>query len=77
MSARTKAVLAVSAALLLSCCNMVMTDRPMFAAADGVGAPPVHPGVWRSEKPGCTFDETRPRAPTPVRLHACYALSEL
>ena len=66
MSAMAKALLAVVAALSLSGCNMVMTDKPMFASVDGIGAPPLHPGVWRSEKPGCTFDESRPEAQWPL-----------
>jgi hypothetical protein len=57
MNTTTKTALAVATAMALSGCNMVMTDKPMFAAADGVGAPPLHQGVWRKEKSGCDFDE--------------------
>jgi hypothetical protein len=66
MNTTVKAALAVAAAMALSGCNMVMTDHPMFTAAAGAGAPPIHPGVWRIEKHGCDFDESQPQDKWPL-----------
>ncbi|HEY4028853.1 MAG TPA: hypothetical protein VGM25_00790 [Caulobacteraceae bacterium] len=66
MKGATKTALALAAAMTLSGCNMVMTDKPMFTAADGSGAPPLHPGVWRNEKLGCDFDETQAQDKWPL-----------
>ena len=70
MNIATKATLAAVAAMALSGCNMVMTEKPMFAVAAGVGAPPLHPGVWRSEKAGCDFDESQPQNKWPLCSNA-------
>lgn len=70
MHITTKMLLALAAAAALSGCNMVMTDKPMFAAADGAGAPALRPGVWRSEERGCDFDESQPQDDWPLCSHA-------
>jgi hypothetical protein len=66
MNISTKTALAVATAMALSGCNMVMTDKPMFTAADGASAPALHPGVWRIEKRGCDFDESQPQDQWPL-----------
>lgn len=60
-------VLVCLAALVLLCgCNVVITHRPMFAAADGAGGPVPRPGLWRMELgDSCTVDETRPLSEWP------------
>jgi hypothetical protein len=46
---------------LLSACNVLVTDKPLFSAADEAGAPALKPGVWLLfEGPGCKLD---PRTP--------------
>lgn len=65
-----KILLVLAAAAALSGCNMVMTDKPMFAAADEAGAPALRPGVWRSEERGCEFDESQPQDDWPLCSHA-------
>ncbi|HEY3814162.1 MAG TPA: hypothetical protein VGL66_13135 [Caulobacteraceae bacterium] len=39
-------LLVVFAALTLGGCNMVMSTKPMFTAADAAGAPVLRPGLW-------------------------------
>lgn len=51
----------LAAGLALGGCNMVMTDRPMFARSDAGSTPPIRAGVWRNDKPDCAVDETRPQ----------------
>jgi len=52
----------VGAALgLLTACNVVMTEKPLFTQADAAGAPALKPGVWLFfEEPGCKVDESKP-----------------
>ena len=51
---------------LLGGCNVVMTDKPLFTAADAAGAPPLRPGVWSFfHEGGCKVDESRPFAEWP------------
>ncbi len=53
--------LAVAAfGLLLGGCNVVVTEGPLFTAADERGAPPLKPGVWRMEDSKCPIDEALP-----------------
>ncbi len=56
-----KRALMACALAALAGCNMVMTEKPMFTAADGKGAPRIRPGVWRDDKPNCAVDETLPQ----------------
>jgi hypothetical protein len=49
------------ALVLLTGCNMVITHKPMFAAADGAGAPAPRSGLWRLEfHDDCKVDEAQP-----------------
>jgi hypothetical protein len=56
-----KTALGLVVLIPLTACNMVTTSNPMFAKADGLYAPPIRLGVWRSDKPDCEFDETLPQ----------------
>jgi len=56
-----RACAALFAPALLSACNVVVTDKPLFSAADEAGAPQLKPGVWLIHKDdGCKLDETLP-----------------
>lgn len=60
----------LAAALLLSgCANMVMSQRPLFVAADAKGAPVFRPGVWASPEPGCAVDLQSPMDGWPKCAH--------
>jgi len=53
--------LALLGLVLLSVCNILVTEKPLFTAADEAGAPALKPGVWLIfEEDGCKFDETKP-----------------
>jgi len=55
------APIAAAALGLLSACNVVMTEKPLFTQADAAGAPALKPGVWLFfEEPGCKVDESKP-----------------
>jgi hypothetical protein len=46
---------------LLSACNVVMTEKPLFTDADAAGAPTLRPGVWQFfREPGCKVDVAQP-----------------
>jgi hypothetical protein len=46
---------------LLGACNMVVTKDPVFARADGAGAPQMRPGVWNGGPAAdCQFDQAKP-----------------
>lgn len=45
-----RALLIVLAALGLSACNLVYSEKPLFSAADVRGAPRLRPGVWVKPK---------------------------
>ena len=60
----------------LTACNMVVTDKPMFAPADGAGAPPLRAGVWRIDDPACVFDERLPQSRWPACANASPPLGE-
>lgn len=51
------AAAAVSAALALSGCNVVVTQTPLFGPADAAATPPLREGLWAAVKDGCKFDE--------------------
>jgi hypothetical protein len=54
-------ILTVACLALLSACNVVMTKEPLFAQADGAGAPTLRQGVWLFFKePDCKLDESKP-----------------
>ena len=52
---------------LLTGCNLVITHKAMFTAADGAGAPSLRPGLWRMEigEDKCQVDESRPLSEWP------------
>ncbi len=50
----------LAAALMLGGCNLVVSQTPVFSAADAAGAPPFKPGFWASPDPGCDFKESAP-----------------
>jgi hypothetical protein len=62
VSAKLVRLALVGAALgLLSACNVVMTEKPLFTEADAAGAPALRPGVWLFfEEPGCKVDTSQP-----------------
>ena len=50
-------LIAIAGLILLSACNAVVTEQPLFTAADEAGAPPLKPGVWLLfEQPDCKAD---------------------
>jgi hypothetical protein len=55
----------LAAALALGGCNLVVSDRPVFTAADAAGAPALRPGVWSASQPGCDFKASDPVADWP------------
>ena len=48
-------VAASALALTLGACSVVSTERPMFSAADGKGAPVLKAGLWAVPERGCRF----------------------
>jgi hypothetical protein len=48
------------AAALLGGCTIVGSDKPLFTAADSIGAPVLRPGLWAMPNDDCDFDETSP-----------------
>jgi hypothetical protein len=51
----------VAAALMLGGCNLVVTPRPLFSAADQAPGALPRSGVWRTAaKPDCAFDPAKP-----------------
>lgn len=59
-------VLILLAALLLTACNAVVSEKPLFGAADARGAPPLKPGLWAMvENEACAFDPANPPAQWP------------
>jgi hypothetical protein len=66
---RWQALTALVSAAFLAGCNMVMTERPMFTAADGAGAASIRSGVWRTDTVGCDVDETLTQDKWPKRAN--------
>lgn len=48
----------VAAAAVLSACNIVVTETPMYAQADASGAPQLREGVWAMLEGDCKADVT-------------------
>jgi len=71
-----KRLLAAASLASLTACNMVVTDKPMFSAADGAGAPPLRAGVWRIDDPACAFDDHLAQSQWPECAHASPPLGE-
>jgi hypothetical protein len=56
-----KAIAGLAAALLLGgCTNMVLSEKPLFRAADAKGAPSFRQGVWAAPDAGCEVDLKTP-----------------
>jgi hypothetical protein len=64
-----RVLILVLAALSLSACNAAVSEKPLFSARDGRGAPPLKPGLWAMiEETGegaCAFDAAHPPTPWP------------
>jgi len=61
--------LPICVALMLCGCNMVHSDHPLFAAADGAAVPAFRTGVWATPDPACDFDPNLPLARWPGCAH--------
>jgi hypothetical protein len=61
-----RAVALVAAALALGGCNLVVSEKPVFTAADAAGAAPLRLGVWSASQPGCDFNSSEPVAKWPT-----------
>jgi hypothetical protein len=56
-----KTLAAAILCLGLQACSMVGAEKPLFAAADAAGAPPLRPGLWAMPETGCQgFDPAQP-----------------
>lgn len=55
----------LAAVLALGGCNLVVSEKPVFTAADAAGAPALRPGVWSATQPGCDFKSSDPVAAWP------------
>ncbi|HEY9217620.1 MAG TPA: hypothetical protein VIO94_06185, partial [Phenylobacterium sp.] len=55
-------LLAALAALLLSACNLVLSEQPLFTPADEDRSAPLRDGLWVRVKADCPFD---PKAAPP------------
>src|SRR4051794_8822579 len=62
-SADMRLILALAAAaVMLSGCNMVYSERPLFAPRDARGAPVLRTGLWVKPKLDCKYDASKPAA---------------
>ncbi len=59
-----------SAMFLTACANLVVTERPLFSAADAIGAVKFRPGIWDSstQQPpaDCVYDGAKPENTWPT-----------
>lgn len=53
------------AAIGLSGCAVVSSERPLFSVADSEGAPQLRPGLWAAIEPKCKFNPRGPAAAWP------------
>ncbi len=61
-----KTFIAALAALALSGCAMVTSDKPLFAPADAAGAAVLRPGLWSmAGEADCAYDAKAPRQEWP------------
>jgi hypothetical protein len=60
-----RALALLAATLALGGCNLVVSERPVFTAADAVGAPSLRAGVWSASQPDCDFKASDPVADWP------------
>ena len=61
---------ALCLALGTSACAVVSSERPLFTAADSVGAPTLRPGLWVAIEPACKFNPRSPAAAWPKCVSA-------
>lgn len=65
-----RALLAALSALMLSACNVVMSEEPLFTQADAAKAPPFRDGAWVSMTAECLAQQRDPKAaPPPCAEH--------
>lgn len=53
-------IVLLAATLLLGACNQVISQTPLFTAADATGAPVLKDGLWLTDDPGCRVDVRKP-----------------
>ncbi len=51
----------LAAALTLSGCNMVLSEKPLFSKADTAQTPVFKAGLWAADDPDCKFDIGAPK----------------
>ena len=64
-----RSLVLILAALCLSGCGMVSSERPLFGQADARGAPVMRSGLWALIEPGCRFNVRSPPAKWPDCAH--------
>ena len=64
-----RALIVAIASLLLTACNVVMSEEPLFGEADAARAPPFRDGAWISMSAECQSQWRDPRAPPPCVEH--------
>ena len=75
MRAMIRLMAIAAAALALGGCNIVISETPVFTAADAAGAPGFRPGLWVKVDGDCAFDpatkaSTWPKCADPMVLEA-------
>jgi hypothetical protein len=60
MKAALRVVVALGLAVGLSGCNLVVSEDPLFTAADAIPAPVLRDGLWLAAEPDCRVDEAKP-----------------
>ncbi|WP_421932510.1 hypothetical protein [Phenylobacterium sp.] len=63
-------IVALVLAMGTSACAVVSSERPLFTAADSVGAPVLRPGLWAAIEPACKFNPRSPAASWPKCVSA-------
>ena len=63
-------VVALCLALGTSACAVVSSERPLFTAADSIGAPVLRLGLWAAIEPACKFNPRSPATSWPKCVSA-------
>ncbi|MES2342177.1 MAG: hypothetical protein V4597_10905 [Pseudomonadota bacterium] len=63
-------IVVLGLALAVAGCGVVSSERPLFTAADSVGAPVLRPGLWAVIEPACKFNPRSPAASWPKCVSA-------
>ena len=58
--ARFRYLCLIALAALITGCNDVYSERPLFSAEDARGAAPLRTGIWLERDPACQFDDSKP-----------------